>query len=123
MVLVADGAAWAGIMAARANRRACGTVLAVAAVGAVAAFAGPAGAWAVVSVGLFVVPLGLGEHFAQGRVTLDELSARLDVAFTATRHRELSQATQDLPDMTGLPARVSLPRGSGRCLGTSPAQR
>jgi len=58
MVPVADGAAWAGIMAARANRRACGTVLAVAAAGAVAAFAGPAGAWAVVSVDLFVVPLG-----------------------------------------------------------------
>jgi hypothetical protein len=45
-------------MAARANWRACGTALAVAAVGAVGAFAGPAGAWAVAGVGLFVVLLG-----------------------------------------------------------------
>jgi hypothetical protein len=52
------GLAWAGIMAARANWRACGTGLAVAAVGAVGAFAGPAGAWAVAGVGLFAVLLG-----------------------------------------------------------------
>ena len=45
-------------MAARANWRACGTGLAVAAVGAVGAFAGPAGAWAVAGVGLCVALLG-----------------------------------------------------------------
>jgi hypothetical protein len=56
--LMAVGLAWAGIMAARANWRASGTGLAVAAVGAVSAFAGPAGAWAVAGVGLFVVLLG-----------------------------------------------------------------
>jgi hypothetical protein len=56
--LIVAGLAWAGIMAARANRRACGTALAVAVVGAVGAFAGPAGAWAVAGVGLFVVLLG-----------------------------------------------------------------
>jgi hypothetical protein len=56
--LMAAGLAWAGIMAARANWRACGTGLAVAAVGAVGAFAGPAGAWAVAGVGLFAVLLG-----------------------------------------------------------------
>jgi hypothetical protein len=50
----------------------------------------------------------LGEHFAQGRLTLDELSARLDATLTATTHGELSQAAQDLPDLTVFPARVSL---------------
>jgi DNA-binding PadR family transcriptional regulator len=39
----------------------------------------------------------LSEHFAQGRLTLDELNARLDAALTATTHGELSRATQDLP--------------------------
>jgi hypothetical protein len=56
--LIVAGLAWAGIMAARANWRACGTGLAVAAVGAVGAFAGPAGAWAVAGVGLCAVLLG-----------------------------------------------------------------
>ena len=56
--LMVAGLAWAGIMAARANWRACGTALAVAVVGAVGAFAGPAGTWAVAGVGLFVVLLG-----------------------------------------------------------------
>jgi DNA-binding transcriptional ArsR family regulator len=53
----------------------------------------------------------LGEHFAQGRLTLDELSARLDVTLTATTHGELSQVAHDLPDLTVFPARVSFPRG------------
>jgi hypothetical protein len=52
------GLAWAAIMAARANWRACATGLAVAVVGGVGAFAGPAGAWLVAGVGLFVVLLG-----------------------------------------------------------------
>jgi DNA-binding PadR family transcriptional regulator len=41
----------------------------------------------------------LGEHFAQGRLTLDELIARLDAAFTATRQSEIAQATRDLPHL------------------------
>lgn len=53
----------------------------------------------------------LGEHFAQGRLTLDELSARLDATLTATTHGELSQAARDLPDMTVRSARISSPRG------------
>jgi DNA-binding MarR family transcriptional regulator len=48
----------------------------------------------------------LGEHFAQGRLTLDELNARLDATLTATTHGELSQAARDLPDLTVLSARV-----------------
>jgi hypothetical protein len=50
--------AWAAIMAARAGWRSCGTGLAVAAVGAIGALAGPAGAWAVAGVGLCAVLLG-----------------------------------------------------------------
>lgn len=42
----------------------------------------------------------LGEHFAQGRLTLDELDARLDAAFTAITRRDLSRVTCDLPDAT-----------------------
>jgi hypothetical protein len=44
----------------------------------------------------------LGEHFAQGRLTLDELNARLDATLTAATHGELSQAGRDLPDLTVL---------------------
>src|SRR5450631_2727145 len=50
--------AWAASMAARAGWRSCGTGLAVAAVGAAGAFAGPAGSWAVAGVGLCAVLLG-----------------------------------------------------------------
>jgi hypothetical protein len=61
----------------------------------------------------------LGEHFAQGRLTLAELSTRLDAALTATTHGELSQAAQDLPDLAPFPAQVSFPRRKrARCLVT-----
>jgi DNA-binding MarR family transcriptional regulator len=50
----------------------------------------------------------LGEHFAQGRLTLDELNARLDATLTATTHGELSQAARDLPDVTVFSGRISL---------------
>jgi hypothetical protein len=56
--LIAAGLIWAAITAARANWRACGTAVAVAVVGAVSVFAGPAGAWLVAGVGLCVVLLG-----------------------------------------------------------------
>jgi hypothetical protein len=56
--LIVAGLAWAAIMGARSNRRACGTGLAVAVVGAVGAFAGPVGVWMVAGLGLFVVLLG-----------------------------------------------------------------
>ena len=58
VTLIVVGLAWAGIMAVRADWRACGSGLAVAAVGAVAVPAGPAGAWAVAGVGLCVLLLG-----------------------------------------------------------------
>jgi hypothetical protein len=43
------------------------------------------------------VAAALGEHFAQGRLTLDELMARLDTAFTATTRGQIAQTTRDLP--------------------------
>ena len=57
-VLIVPGLAWAAVSAARAGWRSCGTGVAVAAVGALGAFAGPAGAWAVAAVGLCAVLLG-----------------------------------------------------------------
>jgi DNA-binding MarR family transcriptional regulator len=39
----------------------------------------------------------LGEHFAQGRLTLDELHVRLGTTLTATTYGELRQALRDLP--------------------------
>jgi DNA-binding PadR family transcriptional regulator len=68
----------------------------------------------------------LGEHFAQGRLTLHELNARFDATLTATTHGELSQVTWDLPDLTVLSARVSLSRGKrarpGHKPGPAPGQ-
>ena len=49
----------------------------------------------------------LGEHFAQGRLTLDELDARLEATLTATTHGELSLAAWDQPDLTVRPTRIS----------------
>ena len=56
--LILAGLAWAGINAARADWRSVGVGVGVAVVGAVGLFAGPAGAWAVVGVGLCLVLLG-----------------------------------------------------------------
>src|SRR5262249_41622760 len=53
------------------------------------------------------VAAALSEHFAHGRLTLDELIARLDATLTATTYGELSQVTRDLPDLTVAPAPVS----------------
>jgi DNA-binding transcriptional ArsR family regulator len=72
----------------------------------------------------------LGEHFAQGRLTLDELSVRLEATLTATTHGEISQTTWDLPDLTLFSAQLSQPRRKrarpghkpGRALGQRPWQ-
>jgi DNA-binding PadR family transcriptional regulator len=39
----------------------------------------------------------LGDHFAQGNLTADELHARLDLALAAITRRDIGRATQDLP--------------------------
>jgi DNA-binding PadR family transcriptional regulator len=41
----------------------------------------------------------LGEHFAQGRLTLEEFIARLDAALTATMRSEIAETTRDLPHL------------------------
>jgi Domain of unknown function (DUF1707)/Winged helix DNA-binding domain len=50
----------------------------------------------------------LSDHFAQGRLTLDELDARLGAALAATTYGEIGQVTRDLPDLTVLSARPPL---------------
>jgi hypothetical protein len=55
--LIAGGVGAAAVMAAHANWRPCCTAAASGAVGVVALFAGPAGAWAVAGVGLCLVLL------------------------------------------------------------------
>jgi DNA-binding transcriptional ArsR family regulator len=62
----------------------------------------------------------LGEHFAQGRLTLDELSARLEATLTATTYGELSEAARDLPDLTMTAKVGSRRRQRGLCLRHSP---
>lgn len=63
-VLVVPGLAWAATMAVRADWRRCTVGIAVAAVGVVGLFAGPAGAWAVAGVGLCAVLLGYAAAIA-----------------------------------------------------------
>ena len=63
--LLAAGLVWAALMAARQNWRKVGSALAVAVVGALAAFAGPVGTWAVSGTGLFVVLLGTAAVIAR----------------------------------------------------------
>jgi hypothetical protein len=46
----------------------------------------------------------LGENFAQGRLTADELHARLDLALAAVTRRDITRATQDLPWQHAWPA-------------------
>jgi DNA-binding PadR family transcriptional regulator len=41
----------------------------------------------------------LGEHFAQGRLTLEELIARLDAALTATMQSDIAETIRDLPQL------------------------
>ena len=62
----------------------------------------------------------LGEHFAHGRLNLDELNTRLTAALAATTHGELSGATAELPEVTVVSARVSFSRANKRRPGHPP---
>jgi hypothetical protein len=42
----------------------------------------------------------LREHYAQGRLTLEEFNERIDAVFKATTQRQLNLITQDLPHAT-----------------------
>jgi Domain of unknown function (DUF1707) len=59
-----------------------------------------------------VVATQLREHYADGRLTLDELNERLDQVFAAKTRADLSVITRDLP-MTP-PLTPGLPAGSSR---------
>jgi Domain of unknown function (DUF1707) len=54
----------------------------------------------------------LREHYADGRLTLDELNERLDQAFAARTRADLNAVTRDLPYM-GRPT-ASAPAPAGR---------
>ena len=55
----------------------------------------------------------LREHYAQGRLTLEEFHRRLDAAFDATTQSQLTAITRDLP-RTESPALPSTATGNGR---------
>ena len=44
---------------------------------------------------------GLREHYAQGRLTLEEFNQRIDSAFAAVTQSQLRQVTRDLPHVSG----------------------
>jgi Domain of unknown function (DUF1707) len=46
----------------------------------------------------------LREHYAQGRLSTDELNERLDAAFSATTQGQLAEVTHDLPHVQAAPA-------------------
>jgi hypothetical protein len=53
----------------------------------------------------------LREHYAQGRLTLEEFNQRIDAVFAATTQSQLNQITRDLPHarVPSVPLPVSTP--------------
>jgi hypothetical protein len=62
------------------------------------------GDWRVSSAEREAVADLLAEHYAAGRLSLDEFRARLDAAYAATWGRELAQVTAGLPPLPAGPA-------------------
>jgi Domain of unknown function (DUF1707) len=56
----------------------------------------------------------LREHYAQGRLTLEEFHHRLDAVFKATTHRQLTAPTGDLPPTVSPAPLPSTAAGNGR---------
>jgi len=52
------------------------------------------------------VMAALREHFAQGRLTSEELDERLERTLAARTGRDLREITKDLPDLSPAPARA-----------------
>jgi hypothetical protein len=51
----------------------------------------------------------LREHYAQGRLTLEEFNQRIEAAFAATMRSQLSALTRDLPPVAVPAARAPVP--------------
>jgi Domain of unknown function (DUF1707) len=51
----------------------------------------------------------LREHYAQGRLTLEEFNQRIEAAFAATMRSQLSALTRDLPPVVPPAARAPVP--------------
>jgi hypothetical protein len=56
----------------------------------------------------------LREHYAQGRLTLDEFNQRLDAVFTSTMQSQLSHITRDLPHVPVPSAALPVTAGASR---------
>jgi hypothetical protein len=56
---------------------------------------------------------GLREHYAQGRLSLEEFNQRLDSVFKATTQRQLNLIAQDLPHATAPSAPLAVAGTSG----------
>jgi Domain of unknown function (DUF1707) len=56
----------------------------------------------------------LREHYAQGRLTLEEFNQRLDAVFASTMQSQLSQLTRDLPHVLAPSASVPVAAGASR---------
>jgi Domain of unknown function (DUF1707) len=56
------------------------------------------------------VAAALREHYAQGRLTLEEFNQRIEAAFAATMRSQLSALTRDLPPVAAAPARAPVSR-------------
>jgi hypothetical protein len=56
---------------------------------------------------------GLREHYAQGRLTLEEFNQRLDAVFKATTRRQLDLITRDLPHAAAPSAPLPVASASG----------
>ena len=56
----------------------------------------------------------LREHYAQGRLALEEFHHRLDAVFKATTHSQLTALTRDLPPTASPAPPPSTATGSGR---------
>src|SRR5260221_14563333 len=56
----------------------------------------------------------LREHYAQGRLTLEEFNQRLDAVFASTTQGQLNHITQDLPHVPAPAPSLPVPAGASR---------
>ena len=56
----------------------------------------------------------LREHYAQGRLTLEEFNQRLDAVFAATMQSQLRDITRDLPHVPAPGTALPVAAGAGR---------